>query len=118
MKRFKFAVAVVAVVLGLSASRLCAEEEFVKFDKPPAPQKTPPPKYPAGMTGVDGIVMVLVVIDEEGSVTSATVSKSSSPEFDAPSVEAIKRWKFKPAEKAGAPVKARVTIPLHFKPDN
>lgn len=119
MKRFTHLVSILSFALCLCATGLRAEDaEFVKFDKPPAPTKTPPPSYPASMKGVDGIVMVIVVIDEEGSVTSASVSKASDPAFEAPSIEALKKWKFKPAEKGGAAVKAKVTIPLRFKAES
>lgn len=117
MKRSNILLFAITVAFGLLATSVRAEDaaEFVKFDKAPAPMKTPPPTYPTSMSGVTGIVMVLVIIDETGSVTSASVSKASDPAFEAPSIEAIKKWKFKPAEKGGEAVKARVTIPLHFK---
>lgn len=108
-----------ATLLGMGASRLAAEDapEFPKFDKQPVPMKAPPPRYPDGMSGANGMVSMIVIIDEKGNVTSATVSKTSHPLLEQPSVDAVKRWKFKPAEKEGQPVKARVVIPLVFKAD-
>jgi periplasmic protein TonB len=95
-----------------------AEDEtiYTKVDVNPVPVKTPPPEYPLTMKrdGVSGVVAVSIVIDETGAVVSATVTKSSHPDFEAPAVTAIKKWKFKPAQKNGAPVKMKVTVPLRF----
>lgn len=104
---------------GLSTAYSQAEDEAItKFDKPPVPTKTPPPTYPPSLKGVSGMVAVVVIIDEKGSVVDATVTKSSDPAFENPSVDAIKRWKFKPAEKDGQAVKAKVTIPVRFNAEN
>lgn len=116
MNRIRFFTLVVTLVLGVGVAFAYAEGEDVvtKFDKPPVPTKTPPPTYPASLKGVNGMVAVVVVIDEKGSVIEATVTKSSDPAFEDPSLDAIKRWKFKPAEKDGQAVKAKVTIPVRF----
>jgi protein TonB len=92
----------------------------VDFDERPLPVKTPPPVYPASMAraGVQGTVAVKVVIDENGAVAACTVSKSSHPEFEEPAVEAVKTWKFKPAVKDGAKVKAEVIIPIRFNQED
>jgi protein TonB len=60
------------------------------------------------------MVAVIATIDEKGVVTAATVSKSSHTDFEAPAVEAMKAWKFKPAKVAGNAVKVRVTVPMRF----
>ncbi|MBL9205542.1 MAG: energy transducer TonB [Opitutaceae bacterium] len=89
---------------------------YNKVEEPPVPVKTPPPKYPEAMRrdGVSGVVAVTVVIDEKGSVTEATVSKSTHPDFERPSLDAMRSWKFKPAKVGGEPVKVRVTVPMRF----
>jgi protein TonB len=109
--------------LGLAASAgtlLSADEDGVhtKFDKNPVPVLTPPPQVPAEMKGQNGIVAVIVVIDASGAVEKATVSKSTSAALEQPSIDAIKKWKFKPAEVGGQAVKAKVTIPVRFSADS
>lgn len=91
-------------------------DEFQKPDTPPVPVKTPPPQYPSALKreGVAGIVTVAIVVDEKGVVTSATINKSSNPEFEAPSIEAVKKWKFKPATKDNQAIASKVIVPLHF----
>lgn len=89
---------------------------YTKVDENPVPVKTPPPRYPDSLKreGVSGVVAVTIVIDEAGLVTSTSVSKSSHPDFERPALEAVAKWKFKPAKKDGAAVKVKVTLPLRF----
>lgn len=89
---------------------------YTKVDVNPVPVKTPPPDYPEAMKrqGISGVVAVSIVIDEKGTVVSASVAKSSQPDFETPALDAVKKWKFKPAQKDGAPVKMKVTIPIRF----
>ena len=103
--------------LALSAVRAQdANGIYSKVDEPPVPVKTPPPKYPEALRreGVSGVVAVIVVIDEKGTVSEATVSKSTHPDFERPSIDAMQGWKFKAAKVAGNPVKVRVTVPMRF----
>ena len=102
------------------ALRLAADDTvYTKVDVNPVPVKTPPPDYPYDLKrqGVSGVVAVATVVDETGTVTSCSVTKSSNVEFEAAALAAVKRWKFKPAQKDGAPVKMRVTIPIRFNID-
>ena len=96
------------------------ETIHTKVDESPVPIKTPPPKFPETMRreGISGVVAVSIVIDEKGSVVTATISKASHIDFERPALEAVKAWKFKPAKKDGAVVKVRVTVPLRFNVDD
>ena len=97
-------------------ANLAFAEEFEKPDTPPVPVRTPPPQYPSELKreGVAGIVTVALVVDEKGAVSSAAINKSSNPAFDEPSLEAVKKWKFKPATKANQAIPSKVIVPLHF----
>ena len=91
-------------------------EEFEKPDTPPVPVRTPPPDYPDQLKrdGVSGMVVVNVVIEADGSVADVEVRKSTNSEFDAPAVEAVKNWRFKPAKKDGTAIRSKVALPLKF----
>ena len=105
------------VVFAILPFRAAADDTiYTKVDVNPVPVKTPPPEYPLRLKrdGTAGLVAVAVVIDETGVVTSCAVAKSSNPDFDEPAMDAVKKWKFKPAQKDGAPVKMKVTIPIRF----
>lgn len=100
-----FAVGLIPIV-GLSAEGL----------EPPVPVRTVSPVFPSDMRrdGISGIVMVSILIDEKGNVQEPKVEKTSNDAFSAPALDALKKWKFKPAKKAGEPVALRVSIPIKF----
>jgi protein TonB len=113
----RFFVLLIATALVLLPLNLAADDTiYTKVDVNPVPIKTPPPVYPSELKrqGISGVVAVAIVIDETGVVNSATVAKSSQSDFEAPALAAVKKWKFKPAQKDGVPVKMRVTIPIRF----
>ncbi|MCR6655443.1 MAG: energy transducer TonB [Opitutus sp.] len=99
--------------LFLAAPAALAEREA------PVPVRTVAPSYPAELGGekVAALVMVRCSIDEQGNVTDATVQKSSNAVFDHNAVEALKRWKFKPATEDGKPIAIVVSIPVKFTGD-
>lgn len=82
----------------------------------PVPVRMVPPKFPPEMRreGTGGVVTVKCTIDEKGNVTDPTVEKASNDAFVAPALEALRKWKFKPAKKAGTPVALKVSIPIQF----
>lgn len=104
-------IALVAFALGMSSFAYAAD-----FDENPAPLRTPPPVYPEQlrMHDIKGMVLIKVSINEEGAVESCEVQKSTQDEFNKPALDAVKRWKFKPAKKAGVAVKANILIPIKF----
>jgi periplasmic protein TonB len=84
--------------------------------EPPVPVRTVPPEYPDALRreGLSGIVVVKCAVDAQGNVSDAQVEKSSNAGFEKPAVEAVRKWKFKPAKKDGAAVGITVTIPVKF----
>ena len=90
-----------------------------EFDEAPAPVKSVAPEYPAEMKrlGAAGLVTVKVSIDENGDVVERAVAKSSRPEFESAALDAVAKWKFKPARKAGVAVKCHVNVPIKFSAD-
>ena len=63
---------------------------------------------------VKGSVVIGVVISSQGITKNPRVVQSLHPEVDRCAVEAVKQWRFAPAEKDGKPVAVRVTIELEF----
>jgi protein TonB len=93
-----------------------ADGIYTKVDEKPTPVKTAAPHYPSALKrdGISGLVAVQVVIDEKGKIVSATVVKTTHPEFERPALDAIEKWSFTPAKVGGNPVKMRITIPFRF----
>lgn len=73
--------------------------------------------YPetAKINKLEGKVVVKVLIDEKGSVTSTEIMESLSFECDKAAADAIKKVKFNPAMKDGKAVKCEMMIPVQFK---
>ena len=107
----------VAWLVVLLATPLAVLADGPAFDVKPVPLKTPPPEYPLSLKreGLDGVVAVKVMIDVTGAVSECSVSKSTDPRFDEAALAAVKKWKFKPAQKDGAPVAIKIIIPIHFQ---
>lgn len=82
----------------------------------PVPLRKVDPRYPPALFSakVEGEVILYAIIRQDGSVDSIQVIKSLEPELDRNAMEALARWRFKPAERAGQPVdlEAVVTIPF------
>jgi protein TonB len=87
-----------------------------RFDEPPVPVRTVAPEYPPALKreGVSGMVSVAITVDEKGNVSDARVERSSHEAFEKPAVDAVSRWRFKPATKDGAPVAVNVVVPVRF----
>ena len=75
------------------------------------------PKYPADAKSekIQGSVKIQAVIDAAGKVAEATASESPDPRLSQAAVDAVKQWKFKPAQVAGKAVKAKTTITVNFR---
>lgn len=102
-----------ALFAGLTAGPLLAEGKI----EPPVPVRTTSPRVPEEFTraGKPGLVTVNFSVDEQGSVQDAKVVKTTAEILDAPAVEAVMKWKFKPAKKDGQPFAMRVSIPIKFE---
>jgi TonB family protein len=76
-----------------------------------APEQPPGPPLPPNATVK---VLVSFAVDDRGSVEAARVVESNDARFNIPSVEAVLRWKFQPAEVEGGPAMALITVPFVF----
>jgi TonB family protein len=77
--------------------------------------KKPPPEYPLNgrSAGASGTVVVQIVVDERGNVTSAHAVSGHSMLL-APSESAAMRAKFRPTTLCGRPVKASGVITYNY----
>jgi len=74
------------------------------------------PAYPeeAKAAGVQGIVILEVIIDPMGDVADAHVIKSV-PMLDEPALEAVRQWRFTPTLLNGEPVPVVMTVTVNFR---
>jgi hypothetical protein len=81
---------------------------------PPAVLRQILPPFPQAIV-VGAVGLLEVVIDETGSVESATMRASVSPRYDGPAVQAARSWKYRPATLDGLPVKYRKVVQVTVK---
>jgi TonB family protein len=98
-----------------STATKSAESEPV-FDA--AYLNNPAPYYPqaAKQRGVQGKVLLAVVVKADGSPLNVSISRSSGSEIlDEAALDAVEQWRFIPARSKGSPVQANVIVPVEFK---
>lgn len=80
-----------------------------------------PPAYPVDVLkeGVSGVVMLVVDVSPDGSVSAARIDRSAGDQrLDAAALDAVKHWKFTPATKEGKPIASQVRVPVEFRLDD
>jgi protein TonB len=75
------------------------------------------PAYPevARKARLQGSVIVEAIIDEQGNVTNVRVLKGLPMGLDRSAVDAVQKWKFKPAQFQGRPVKVYYVLTVNFQ---
>lgn len=106
---------ILAASLALPVVSLPADEKA----EPPVPVRTVAPEVPPEFArgGTAGLVTVSFTVDERGNVTGEKIVKSSDPVLEEPALKAIRKWRFKPAQKDGNPVAVHVALPIKFQVD-
>lgn len=90
--------------------------EFVAYDTPPRPKAIVKPRYPdiAKQAGIEGTVILQLLVETNGKVLKAKVLKSLHPELDKSAIDAAYRTTFYPAKQRDKPVKVWVSYPIRF----
>lgn len=88
------------------------EEETI----PPEIIESTPPTYTnqARDKGVEGTVVLMVLVRRDGTIGGASVSKGLEESLDLQALETVKKWKFGPATRGGKRVDALLEINLDF----
>ncbi|HEX4138000.1 MAG TPA: energy transducer TonB [Bryobacteraceae bacterium] len=83
----------------------------------PVPIYKPDPEYSeeARKAKYSGTVLLAVIVDVEGKARDIHVVKSLGMGLDEKAMEAVQKWKFKPAMKGGSPVNVHATIEVNFR---
>jgi TonB family protein len=83
----------------------------------PVPLRKVDPKYPPSLMQdkVEGEVILYAVIRKDGSVDSIQLVRGVDDQLDANAMEALSRWKFKPAERGGEPVELEAVVHIPFR---
>jgi periplasmic protein TonB len=62
-----------------------------------------------------GVVILYIVVDQNGNAVNPKVMKSLGLGLDEKAIEAVKQWKFKPGYKDGKPVAVAATVEVNFR---
>jgi len=93
-------------------------QKFYAFDEPPEITFTAPVRYPeiAREAEMEGIVQVLVYVDERGKVFDAIVVSATVPGIlQEEALRAARKCRFKPGKQRNVPVKTQIMIPFSFQ---
>lgn len=65
--------------------------------------------------GIEGDVILEIVVRSDGSVGSIRVRRSLGGGLDQRAIDAVRQWRFNPAKRNGAPVDVAVEVSVEFK---
>jgi TonB family protein len=65
--------------------------------------------------GIEGMVLIKVKVNADGSASSIEFAKKANPLLDEAAMNAVKALKFTPATSNGKPVESEMNIPIKFK---
>lgn len=76
-----------------------------------------PPAYPqnALRAGAQGIVVLQVLVVEDGTVGDVTVVKGLKFGLTQAAVRAVRQWRFSPATSGGIPISVEIEIAINFE---
>jgi protein TonB len=123
--RFKYLAAFALLILLSSVSlpalgdkKYPGEDDFVMVDKPAQIKTQIDPVYPdsARINGIEGVVWVKALIDENGKVIDAKVIKCSRQNcgFEQAALEAAKKCEYLPATQNEKPVSVWIAYKVEF----
>ena len=74
-------------------------------------------EYPelARQAGMEGLVIVQIVVDEQGLPGTATIARSAGDVLDQAARNAVLQLRFIPGKQRGRAVKVRLSIPIRFQ---
>ncbi len=83
---------------------------------PPKVLKETPPLYTKNAfdRGIEGRVVLKVIIRKDGSIGPLRVDKSLDDELDQAAAEAVRKWQFDPARVKGEPINVLTNIEVDF----
>lgn len=93
-------------------------DELAPGSQPVPLPDQPAPQYPpaAARRGEQGTVVVRVEVDATGMPANLSlVRRSGSDELDQAALDAVRRWRFKPAQRDGQATMGTLDVPFDFR---
>jgi TonB family protein len=84
---------------------------------PPHADFSPDPEYSeaARQAKFQGTIVLILVIDASGLPTDLQIVRPLGLGLDEKAIEAVSRWKFRPAQRNGEPVASQVNVEVSFR---
>lgn len=102
--------------IGTSQADLGTEDfvDFSDLDQVPRPVGVTGFNFPRRLRKdpVNGRIVLLLKLNEDGDVLDVQVDSSTLPRFDEFVLSEVKRWRFTPPTQGGRPVKAKARLPI------
>lgn len=103
-----------------TSSSALGTEDFVDFsdlDQVPRPMPGSSLDFPRRLKrkAVNGRVVLLIKIGEDGRVLEAKVESSDLPDFEPIVASQVSKWRFTPPTKEGTPVRAQARFPVPIR---
>ncbi|MDR0247965.1 MAG: energy transducer TonB [Burkholderiales bacterium] len=101
-----------------TAAKVSGDKDYVDPDFNANYLSNPKPAYPFQSRRLreQGVVQLRVHVTAEGYASEVALHTSSGYErLDKAAVDAVKRWQFRPARRAGTPVAGWVVVPVRFE---
>ena len=83
----------------------------------PLPVKVTSPPYPDALRkfGVEGVVIVQVIIGRDGHIYRPSIEQSLNADLDKIALQTVKGWQYYPGIKDGHPVDVQMTLDVMFR---
>jgi TonB family protein len=82
--------------------------------KTPRALKADDPQFPQSLRGNPTQVIVSGVVAPDGVLKDLRIIQSGGPEADSATLNALSKWKFRPAACDGVPVPSTIEVTMHF----
>lgn len=91
--------------------------DFSDLDQMPRPMPGSTLDFPRRLkrNSVNGRVVLLIKLAEDGRVLDARVEDSNLPDFDAIVASQVAKWRFSPPTRDGEPVRAQARFPIPIR---
>ena len=97
-------------------AKICSKKNPPPCATPPRAVFSPAPDYSGQALNAkyEGTCILMIVVSAEGRATNIRVTSSLGMGLDEKAIEAVKRWKFKPAMQDGKPVPVQLAVEVAF----
>lgn len=87
-----------------------------QLDHVPEVRYQPKPRYPYELqsAGIEGEVVLILYVDERGTVADIDVKSVTNPGFVNNAVDAVRKWRFEPGLRKGKPVPFKMQQAIPF----